>query len=346
MFDLDKLNSEILQLEKKSSDQNLWKDSNSAKKFLKDLKSKKDSQLKFNKLENSSLEILELCDISIELKDESSEKSIYAALLDLNELFTKTSLMLKMNGEFDQRNAILGIKQGAGGVDSQDWAEILLRMYKRWSEINNFTLEIMHISQGDEAGIKSAIVRVEGEYAYGMLQAEKGTHRLVRISPFDTGNRRHTSFSLVEIMPELETEEELIIDPKELRIDVFKAGGAGGQSVQKNSTAVRITHLESGINVSVQNERSQLLNKELAMKILQSRLKEIELLKKKEREAKIKGEHISADFGSQIRSYVMHPYKMVKDHRTDLEISDIDSVLDGNIDSFIEAFLLKNIEKS
>ena len=324
----------------------LWKDNNSAKKFLRELKSKKDTLNDFNILENNSNEILELCDISIELNDESSIESISKNLENLKELFSKVSIKLKLNGEFDQRNAILGIKQGAGGVDSQDWAEILLRMYKRWSEINNFTLEIMHISQGDEAGIKSAIVRVEGEYAYGMLQAEKGTHRLVRISPFDTGNRRHTSFSLVEIMPELETEEELIIDPKELRIDVFKAGGAGGQSVQKNSTAVRITHLESGINVSVQNERSQLLNKELAMKILQSRLKEIELLKKKEKEAKIKGEHISADFGSQIRSYVMHPYKMVKDHRTDLEISDIDSVLDGNIDSFIEAFLLKNIEKS
>ena len=346
MFDIEKLSLEISDLEKKSSDQDLWKDNNSAKKFLRELKSKKDTLNDFNILENNSNEILELCDISIELNDESSIESISKNLENLKELFSKVSIKLKLNGEFDQRNAILGIKQGAGGVDSQDWAEILLRMYKRWCEINNFNMEIMHISQGDEAGVKSAIIRVEGEYAYGMLQSEKGTHRLVRISPFDTGNRRHTSFSLVEIMPELEAEEELIIDPKELRIDVFKAGGAGGQSVQKNSTAVRITHLESGINVSVQNERSQLLNKELAMKILQSRLKEIELLKKKEREAKIKGEHISADFGSQIRSYVMHPYKMVKDHRTDLEISDIESVLDGNIDSFIEAFLLKNIEKS
>ncbi len=203
MFDLDKLNSEILDLEKKSSDQNLWKNNNSAKNFLKELKSKKDSLDQFNKLDNSSIEILELCDISLELEDESSEKSIHEAIIDLREIYSKTSLRLKMNGEFDQRNAILGIKQGAGGVDSQDWAEILLRMYKRWCEINNFTLEIMHISQGDEAGIKSVIVRVEGEYAYGMLQAEKGTHRLVRISPFDTGNRRHTSFSLVEIMPEL-----------------------------------------------------------------------------------------------------------------------------------------------
>ena len=249
-----------------------------------------------------------------------------------------------MNGKYDQRNAIIGIKQGAGGVDSQDWTEILFRMYKRWCDSKNFNFEIIDYSQGEEAGIKSAVIRIEGENAYGMLQSEKGTHRLVRISPFDTGNRRHTSFSLVEIMPELEAEEELKIDPKDLRIDVFRAGGAGGQSVQKNSTAVRINHLPSGINVSVQNERSQLHNKDLAMKILQSRLIELQIIKNKEKESKIKGEHVSPDFGSQIRSYVMHPYKIVKDHRTLIETSDIDSVLDGNIDMFIEGFLIKNIQ--
>ena len=344
MFDLEKLKSEVIELEKKSSDQDLWKDSNFAKKFLQNLKHKKDSLSQFMNLENSSLEIIELCNISLELNDESSGESIIESINQLKNLYNKISLKLKMKGEFDQRNAILGIKQGAGGVDSQDWAEILLRMYKRGCEINDFTMEIIHISPGEEAGIKSVVVKIEGDYAYGLLSAEKGTHRLVRISPFDTGNRRHTSFSLVEIMPELESEEEVNIDSKDIRIDVFKAGGAGGQSVQKNSTAVRITHLSSGITVSVQNERSQLLNKELAMKILQSRLKELELKKQREIESKIKGEHISADFGSQIRSYVMHPYKMVKDHRTDLEISDIDGVLDGNIDEFIEAFLLKNID--
>ena len=252
---------------------------------------------------------------------------------------------MKLNGEFDQRNAIMGIKQGAGGVDSQDWAEILFRMYKRWAELKTFSLEIIDYSPGDEAGIKSVIFRIEGENAYGLLQSEKGAHRLVRISPFDTGNRRHTSFSLVEIMPELENEEEVKIDNKDLRIDVFKAGGAGGQSVQKNSTAVRITHIPTNISVSVQNERSQLMNKDLAMKILQGRLKELEILEKKKRDAEIKGEHVSADFGSQIRSYVMHPYKMVKDHRTDFETSDIDKILDGNIDDFIEQYLLKNISE-
>lgn len=344
MFDQDKLLKEIEKLENKTSDEDLWKDNLRAKKFLQTLKSKKNSYEIFKKLDIESVEILELCQISIDLDDQSSEKQILESLNDLDKNFNQVSLKLKLNGKYDQRNAIIGIKQGAGGVDSQDWAEILFRMYKRWSDSKNFTFEIIDFSQGEEAGIKSAVVRIEGENAYGMLQSEKGTHRLVRISPFDTGNRRHTSFSLVEIMPELESEEELIIDPKDLRIDVFKAGGAGGQSVQKNSTAVRINHLPSGLNVSVQNERSQLHNKDLAMKILQSRLMELEIIKNKQKELEIKGEHVSPDFGSQIRSYVMHPYKIVKDHRTSIETSDIDSVLDGDIDMFIEGFLIKNIQ--
>tara|TARA_B110000438_G_scaffold277121_1_gene299458 strand:+ start:135 stop:1172 length:1038 start_codon:yes stop_codon:yes gene_type:complete len=344
MFDLDKLSNEIIELEKKSSDENLWKDNMRAKKFLQSLKSKKNSYEMFIRLDNDSIEILELCEISIELDDQSSKKIILESIKKLEKIFNQVSVELKLNGKYDQRNAIIGIKQGAGGVDSQDWAEILFRMYKRWCDSKKFNFEIIHFSQGEEAGIKSAVIRIEGENAYGMLQSEKGTHRLVRISPFDTGNRRHTSFSLVEIMPELEAEEEVVIDPKDLRIDVFRAGGAGGQSVQKNSTAVRINHLPSGLNVSVQNERSQLHNKDLAMKILQSRLMELEIVKNKQKASEIKGEHISPDFGSQIRSYVMHPYTVVKDHRTSVETSNIDSVLDGNIDLFIEGFLLKNIQ--
>ncbi len=306
---------------------------------------KKDKFDLYDFLDKKSKELIELCEISIDLNDDSSVENISKELISLNKTFKQASLTLKLNGEFDTRNVIVGIKQGAGGVDSQDWAEILFRMYKRWSEIRKFNLEIIDYSPGDEAGIKSVIFRIEGENAYGLLQSEKGAHRLVRISPFDTGNRRHTSFSLVEIMPELENEEEIKIESKDLRIDVFKAGGAGGQSVQKNSTAVRITHLPTNISVSVQNERSQLMNKDLAMKILQGRLKEIEIMENKKRDAEIKGEHISADFGSQIRSYIMHPYKMVKDHRTNFETSDIEKILDGNIDQFIEEYLLKNIKE-
>ena len=344
MFDLDKLVKQIEESEKKSTDEDFWKDNFKATNFLKALTFKKNLLEKYTTLNNLSKEIIEICEISIELNDENDLPNIINNFEILQSLHSEISIQLKLNGKFDSRNAIIGIKQGAGGIDAQDWSEILVRMYKRWSERKQFKLDVLHLSTGDEAGIKSIVMKIEGNFAYGLLQSEKGAHRLVRISPFDTGKRRHTSFSLVEIMPELEKEEEIVIDPKDLRIDVFKAGGAGGQSVQKNSTAVRITHIPTNIKVSVQNERSQLLNRELAMKILQSRIMELEIIKNRQKEAEIKGEHISADFGSQIRSYVMHPYKLVKDHRTNLEHSNIDDVLDGNIDSFIESYLIGKIK--
>ena len=344
MFDLDKLGKEIEESEKESTNQDFWNDNLKATNFLKTLTFKKNLLKKYTTLNNLSKEIIEICEISIELNDENDLPNIINNFEILQSLHSEISIQLKLNGKFDSRNAIIGIKQGAGGIDAQDWAEILVRMYKRWSERKQFKLDVLHLSSGDEAGIKSIVMKIEGNFAYGLLQSEKGAHRLVRISPFDTGNRRHTSFSLVEIMPELEKEEEIVIDPKDLRIDVFKAGGAGGQSVQKNSTAVRITHIPTNIKVSVQNERSQLLNKELAMKILQSRIMEVEIIKNQQKEAEIKGEHISADFGSQIRSYVMHPYKLVKDHRTNTEQSNVEEVLDGNIDSFIESYLIGKIK--
>jgi peptide chain release factor 2 len=344
MFDLDKLVKQIEESEKKSTDEDFWKDNFKATNFLKALTFKKNLLEKYTTLNNLSKEIIEICEISIELNDENDLPNIIQNFETLQSLHSEISIQLKLNGKFDSRNAIIGIKQGAGGIDAQDWSEILVRMYKRWSERKGFKLDVLHLSTGDEAGIKSIVMKIEGNFAYGLLQSEKGAHRLVRISPFDTGQRRHTSFSLVEIMPELEKEEEIVIDPKDLRIDVFKAGGAGGQSVQKNSTAVRITHIPTNIKVSVQNERSQLHNRELAMKILQSRIMELEIIKNRQKEAEIKGEHISADFGSQIRSYVMHPYKLVKDHRTNVEYSNIDDVLDGNIDSFIESYLISKIK--
>ena len=344
MFDLDKLVKQIEESEKKSTNEDFWKDNFKATNFLKALTFKKNLLEKYTTLNNLSKEIIEICEISIELNDENDLPNIIQNFETLQSLHSEISIQLKLNGKFDSRNAIIGIKQGAGGIDAQDWSEILVRMYKRWSERKGFKLDVLHLSTCDEAGIKSIVMKIEGNFAYGLLQSEKGAHRLVRISPFDTGQRRHTSFSLVEIMPELEKEEEIVIDPKDLRIDVFKAGGAGGQSVQKNSTAVRITHIPTNIKVSVQNERSQLHNRELAMKILQSRIMELEIIKNRQKEAEIKGEHISADFGSQIRSYVMHPYKLVKDHRTNVEYSNIDDVLDGNIDSFIESYLISKIK--
>ena len=227
MFDLDKLVKQIEESEKKSTDEDFWKDNFKATNFLKALTFKKNLLEKYTTLNNLSKEIIEICEISIELNDENDLPNIIQNFETLQSLHSEISIQLKLNGKFDSRNAIIGIKQGAGGIDAQDWSEILVRMYKRWSERKGFKLDVLHLSTGDEAGIKSIVMKIEGNFAYGLLQSEKGAHRLVRISPFDTGQRRHTSFSLVEIMPELEKEEEIVIDPKDLRIDVFKAGGAG-----------------------------------------------------------------------------------------------------------------------
>ena len=228
---------------------------------------------------------------------------------------------------------------GAGGTESQDWSQILLRMYLRWAERRGFEAEVLELSAGEEAGLKSALIAVKGAYAYGYLKAEHGVHRLVRLSPFDADHARHTSFALVEVMPEVESEVEVSIDPEELKVETFRASGPGGQHMQKTSTAVRITHLPTGLGASCQNERSQLRNKETALRILRSRLLELELERKAEEQAKLKGEHISAGWGNQIRSYVLHPYKMVKDHRTGYETSDAAAVLDGELDEFIRAYL-------
>ncbi|MEK6220868.1 MAG: peptide chain release factor 2, partial [Chloroflexota bacterium] len=230
-----------------------------------------------------------------------------------------------------------------GGTDSQDWSAMLQRMYLRWAEKRGFKTQILDITEGDEAGIKSVTISVEGNYAYGYLRSENGVHRLVRLSPFDSNNRRHTSFTQIEILPEVESDSEIEISPKDLKIETFRAGGAGGQSVQKNDTAVRITHIPSGIVASCQNERSQTQNRENALKVLRGRLLEV---KRKEEEAKLanfKGKHVKAEWGSQIRSYVLHPYQMVKDHRTKHEVGNAQSVLDGSLDEFIEAYLRSQI---
>ena len=235
---------------------------------------------------------------------------------------------------------MLAIHAGAGGTEAQDWAEMLLRMYLRWAERHGFAAQVVGISSGEEAGIKSVSVRIRGDDAYGLLRSERGVHRLVRISPFDASKSRHTSFALVEMMPELEDGDiEVEVRPEELRVDTYRASGHGGQNVQKNDTAVRITHLQTGIVVTCQNERSQIRNREAAMQVLKSRLLELELEKREAELARIKGEHVEAGWGNQIRSYVLHPYKMVKDLRTGEETGDASAVLDGGIDEFVYAYL-------
>ena len=281
----------------------------------------------------------EIIEIAILEKDNSLEPEILESINKLSLSLDQLELKTLFDGEFDSRNVILSIHAGAGGVESQDWASMLMRMYTRWAEKNDMSAKILEISRGDEAGIKSCTISIDGFNSYGMLRSEKGVHRLVRLSPYDSDNARHTSFVLVEILPEIESDIEIDIKSDDLQIESFKAGGAGGQSVQKNSTAIRITHLPTGIKVSCQNERSQSQNKEIAMKILKSRLLSLEIKKRDENEKKLKGPHVSAEWGNQIRSYVLHPYKMVKDHRSNWESSDPDNVLDGELNIFIDKFL-------
>ena len=294
-------------------------------------------------LDEKATSLGELLALSIEEKDNSLRDTFSEELADIQRTLAELEFKLVLSGPYDQRNAIMALHAGAGGVESQDWASMLMRMYMRWAERRGYKGELLDVSVGEEAGIKSAVVQISGEYAYGYLKAERGVHRLVRISPFDSAHARHTSFALMEVMPEVEEGVDVVIKPDDLRIDVFRAGGAGGQSVQKNSTAVRITHLPTGIKVSCQNERSQHQNKEIAMRILMGRLVERELEEKAKEMAKLKGDHISPEWGNQIRSYVLHPYKMVKDHRTNFETSDADGVLDGDLDEFMRAYLTSTV---
>ena len=248
-----------------------------------------------------------------------------------------------LSGKYDRGNALLAIHAGAGGVDAQDWAEMLERMYLRWAENRGYATEILDLSEGEEAGIKSITIAVDGSYAYGYLRSEKGVHRLVRLSPYDAAHRRHTSFALVEVLPQVEDDTEIEINTDDIRIDAFRSSGAGGQNVQKNATAIRITHLPTGIVVTCQNERSQMQNRENAMRVLRSRLLELKEQQQVETLAELRGEYTKAEWGSQIRSYVLHPYQLVKDHRTNFEIGNSQSVLDGNLDGFIEAYLRANV---
>ena len=294
-------------------------------------------------LENRSGELYELLELASLEEDTSIEDS---ATLEFDALFQelqKRDFELQLSGPYDDRASILAIHAGAGGTESQDWAAMLLRMYVRWAEKRGFSVDVLDTTPGEEAGIKSAMIEIRGSPVFGYLQSERGVHRLVRLSPFDTDHARHTSFAKVEVMPEVVSSTEIEISSDDLRVDVFRASGHGGQNVQKNSTAIRITHLPTGIVVSCQNERSQHRNRESALKVLESRLLEQEMLRQEEERKRLKGEHVDMAFGSQIRSYVLHPYKMVKDHRTDFETSDASAVLDGELDDLIAAFLRSRV---
>jgi len=291
----------------------------------------------YEALRNRVVDTLEL----LEIADESMQGELEREVLTIEADIDKLELNTLLSGKYDRGNALLAIHAGAGGTDSQDWAEMLERMYLRWAERHNYKTDILDRSAGEEAGIKSVTIGVSGPLSYGYLRPEKGVHRLVRLSPFDAAHRRHTSFALVEVLPEMADTNEIQIPPDDVKIDVYKSSGAGGQNVQKNATAVRLTHIPTGLVVTCQNERSQVQNRENALRVLKARLLEIKQEEQEETLSELRGEYTKAEWGSQIRSYVLHPYQLVKDHRTDYEMGNTQAVLDGNIDPFIEAFLRK-----
>jgi peptide chain release factor 2 len=305
-------------------------------KAVSGLREEVDSWRKFNGHLHDLIELARMDDESLR---SDLEKETAALESDLD----KRAFTTMLSGPYDSGDALLAIHAGAGGTDSQDWAAMLERMYLRWADARGFKTEILDRTEGEEAGLKSVTIAIDGNFAYGYLRSEKGVHRLVRLSPFDAAHRRHTSFALVEILPQVAMDDaEVIINPNDLKMDVFRSSGAGGQNVQKNATAVRLTHIPTGIVVTCQNERSQLQNRENALRVLRSRLLEIKRAEKDQEIAVLRGEYTKAEWGSQIRSYVLHPYQMVKDHRTEYETGNTQSILDGDLDAFMEAYLRKS----
>ena len=284
-------------------------------------------------------DLLSIAQLLEEEPDEEIQAEVAQSLPSIKNEIEKLQFSLMFSGEHDERNAILSIHAGSGGVDAQDWAEMLLRMYLRWAEHHRFRADVYDYSEGEEAGLKSTTVEITGQYAYGYLRSEIGTHRLIRLSPFDAAHRRHTSFAKIEVMPDIEDEIEIVIRPEDIEVDTYRSTGAGGQHVNKTDSAVRMRHIPTGVVVTCQNERSQLQNREVAMKLLKVRLYELEVRKREEEAAKIKGVNVQADFGTQIRSVTVHPYTIVKDHRTNFESGDTTGYLGGNVDPFIQAYL-------
>ena len=345
-FDLPGKQAEIAQLEQRAADPELWSDPPAAQKLFQRLSALKAETERWAVLDgqiSTLAEFLELADLE---DDDSLRAEVAAGLPAITKTMDTLEVGVLLSAPYDDRDAFLSIKAGMGGTDAQDWAEMMLRMYTRWADAHGFKVQLVDQSEGDEAGIKSATLEVRGPYAYGNVKAEAGVHRLIRLSPFNSANTRQTSFALVEVLPEVDDAPEVTIKPEDLRVDVYRAGGHGGQGVNTTDSAVRLTYkagTPEQIVVTCQNERSQIQNKETAMRVLRGRLLERELVRQREDRAKLRGEHRQADFGSQMRTYYLHPYTLVKDHRTDHETSDTTAVLNGALDPFIEAFLRWNV---
>ncbi|MFW0858999.1 MAG: peptide chain release factor 2 [Dehalococcoidia bacterium] len=338
-LDILQKEKELAHLESQSSRPDFWQDQKEAQATMRRLSHLKETVETWNELGAKCSNLIDIISLVSAEDDHSLDGEIAAGANDIEQRLEELEFQETLGGEHDTRNAVLAVHAGAGGTESQDWAEMLLRMYLRWAEKHCHQAEVIESSPGEEAGIKSATVEIKGNYVYGYLKSERGVHRLVRLSPFDTDHARHTSFALVEVMPEVEREIDVTVNPDDLKIDTFRSSGPGGQHMQKTSSAVRITHLPTGIVATCQNERSQARNKETAMRVLAARLLELDLEKKAAEQAKLKGEHVSAGWGNQIRSYILHPYKMVKDHRSGYATSDPSSVLDGDLDELLKAYL-------
>ena len=340
-FDILGKKDKINELENITMGSNFWNDTEEANKVINEMNSLKEI---VNMVEGLIKDVdgdLELSELLLETNDEELLHNLEEDLKSLRQKMEKAEVFLLLSGPYDKNNCLLEIHSGAGGTEACDWADMLFRMYLRYLEKNGFKYEVLSYLDGDEVGLKSASIKVNGSYAYGYLKGEKGVHRLVRLSPFDSNHKRHTSFASVDITPEFDNDIEINIDEKDLKIDVFRASGAGGQHINRTESAVRITHLPTKIVVTCQNERSQIQNKETCMRVLKGKLKLLELEKQEQEMNNIKGETVITSFGSQIRSYVMHPYSMVKDHRTGCETSNVLKVLDGDIEEFISAYLKK-----
>ncbi len=338
-LEIDKNEDEIKQLEEQSADAGFWEDMENSQKVLQKLKQLKAKVDRYKNLYTSWEDAVALCELAIEEGDDSLLEELTAEYNALTENLESLRLDTLLSGKYDANNAILSLHPGAGGTEAQDWAEMLLRMYQHWAERRGFLVETLDYLAGDEAGVKSVTIQITGDNAYGYAKAEKGVHRLVRISPFDASGRRHTSFASVDVMPEISDDIDVQINPDDLKIDTFRSGGAGGQHVNKTDSAIRITHIPTGVVVACQNERSQHQNKDTAMKMLKAKLVEMAEREHKEKIEDLKGDMKDIAWGSQIRSYVFHPYSMVKDHRTNCETGNIGAVMDGDLDPFINAYL-------
>ena len=338
-FDIARLENELKNLESKTLKEDFWQDAKQSNKILAKIKNIKNKVNKYKKIESEIQNLNELTELTNMEPDEEIAKDIIKSTKTLEQEVEKLEIATLLSGKYDANNAIVTIHPGAGGTESQDWAEMLYRMYTRWADKNGYKVTELDYLEGEEAGIKSVTFEIIGEYAYGYMKGEMGVHRLVRISPFDSGGRRHTSFASVEVLPEITDDIEIDINPDDLRIDTYRASGAGGQHINKTSSAVRITHIPTNTVVACQSERSQIQNRETAMRMLKSKLLDLKEKEHKEKIEDLKGEQREIAWGSQIRSYVFCPYTMVKDHRTNYEVGNVEAVMDGKIDDFMESYL-------